>query len=284
MGLIKHNKFRNTGILFELLIRQITADTMSQKDSKAVDIIKKFFVNTELARENKLYQSIAKAHNLSEAKADSIISSILEVNKTLDREKLLKEKYNLIREIKKNFSLEEFFKAKISNYKLFSSTYTLLEANLSPFSNLEVIINSKLNILESIIPSSHSPQITPIISEFEQMDKGTRSLVYKLMLEKFNTTYGVLSTNQKLVLKEYITQAADTTKLKTFIHTQFKTLKKSLSESLKKMDNLTIQIKLKETINLIDPILSSKSLKDDHVIALLQFQELNEEVIKITNG
>ena len=92
MGLIKHNKFRNTGILFELLIRQITADTMSQKDSKAVDIIKKFFVNTELARENKLYQSIAKAHNLSEAKADSIISSILEVNKTLDREKLLKEK------------------------------------------------------------------------------------------------------------------------------------------------------------------------------------------------
>jgi hypothetical protein len=282
MGLIKHNKFRNTGILFELLVRQITADTMSQKDSKAVNLIKKFFVNTELAKENKLYQSISKAHNLSEAKAESIISTILEVNKTLDREKLSKEKYNLIKEIKNNFNLDDFFKAKISNYKLFSSTYTLLEANLSPVSNLETVINSKLNILESITHST--TEITPVISEFEQMDKGTRALVYKLMLEKFNTKFNNLSSIQKLVLKEYITQAADTTKLKTFINNQFNILKKSLIESVNKIDNLTIQIKLKETINLIDNILSSKTLKDDHVIALLQYHELNEEIIKVNNG
>lgn len=281
MGSIKHNKYKNTGILFELLVRQITADTMSQKDSKAVNLIKKFFINTELAKENKLYQSISKAHNLSEAKAESIISTILEVNKTLDREKLSKEKYNLIKEIKNNFNLDDFFKAKISNYKLFSSTYTLLEANLSPVSNLETIINSKLNILESITHST--TEIVPIISEFEQMDKGTRVLVYKLMLEKFNIKFSNLSSTQKLVLKEYITQAADTTKLKTFVNNHFKILKKSLNESVDKVDNLTIQIKLKETINLIDNILSSKTLKDDHVIALLQYQELNEEIIRVNN-
>jgi hypothetical protein len=281
MGLIKHNKFRNTGILFELLVRQITADTMSQKDSKAISLIKKFFVNTELAKENKLYQSISKAHNLSEAKAESIISTILEVNKTLDREKLSKEKYNLIKEIKNNFNLDDFFKAKISNYKLLSSTYTLLEANLSPLSNLEVVINSKLNILESITHST--TEIIPVISEFEQMDKGTRALVYKLMLEKFNTKYNNLSSTQKNILKEYITQAADTTKLRNFINNQFKVLKKSLLESVNKIDDKTIQIKLKETINLINNITSSKTLKDDHVIALLQYQELNEEITKINN-
>jgi hypothetical protein len=281
MGLIKHNKFRNTGILFELLVRQITADTMSQKDSKAISLIKKFFVNTELAKENKLYQSISKAHNLSEAKAESIISTILEVNKTLDREKLSKEKYNLIKEIKNNFNLDDFFKAKISNYKLLSSTYTLLEANLSPLSNLEVVINSKLNILESITCST--TEIIPVISEFEQMDKGTRALVYKLMLEKFNTKYNNLSSIQKNILKEYIIQAADTTKLRNFINNQFKVLKKSLSESVNKIDDKTIQIKLKETINLINNITSSKTLKDDHVIALLQYQELNEEITKINN-
>jgi hypothetical protein len=283
MGLIKHNKFRNTGILFELLVRQITADTMSQKDSKAISLIKKFFVNTELAKENKLYQSISKAHNLSEAKAESIISTILEINKTLDREKLSKEKYNLIKEIKNNFNLDNFFKAKISNYKLLSSTYTLLEANLSPLSNLEIVINSKLNILESIIHSSSNPEIIPIISEFEQMDRGTRALVYKLMLEKFNAKYNNLSSTQKNILKEYITQAADTTKLRNFINNQFKVLKKSLSESVNKIDDKTIQIKLKETINLINNITSSKTLKDDHVIALLQYQELNEEITKINN-
>jgi hypothetical protein len=281
MGSIKHNKFKNTGILFELLVRQITADTMSQKDSKAVNLIKKFFVNTELAKENKLYQSISKAHNLSEAKAESIISTLLEVNKTLDREKLAKEKYNLIKEIKSNFNLDDFFKAKISNYKLLSSTYTLLEANLSPFSNLETIINSKLNILESITHST--TEIVPIANEFEQMDKGTRALVYKLMLEKFNTKYSNLSPLQKKVLKEYITQAADTTKLKNFINEQFRVLKGSLTKSINKVDDNVVQIKLKETINLIDNILSSKTLKDDHVISLLQYQELNEELTKINN-
>jgi hypothetical protein len=280
---IKHNKFRNTGILFELLIRQITADTMSQKDSKAVNIIKKYFVNTELAKENKLYQSISKSHNLTESKAEVIISTVLEANKSLNKEKLLKEKYNLIKEIKNNFDLDEFFKAKISNYKLFSSTYTLLEANSHPSKNLEIIITSKLNILESITPSNLNIEIIPIISEFEQMDKGTRALVYKLMLEKFNSKYDNLSNSQKRILKEYITQAADTTKLRKFINDQFKILKESLIESNIKIDNPTIKIKINEIINLINPIITSKSLKDDHVIALLQYQELNEEISKLNN-
>jgi hypothetical protein len=280
---IKHNKFRNTGILFELLIRQITADTMSQKDSKAVNIIKKYFVNTELAKENKLYQSISKSHNLTESKAEVIISTVLEANKSLNKEKLLKEKYNLIKEIKNNFDLDEFFKAKISNYKLFSSTYTLLEANSHPSKNLELIITSKLNILESITPSNLNIEIVPIISEFEQMDKGTRALVYKLMLEKFNSKYDNLSNSQKRILKEYITQAADTTKLRKFINDQFKILKESLIESNIKIDNPTIKIKINEIINLINPIITSKSLKDDHVIALLQYQELNEEISKLNN-
>lgn len=254
---------------------------MSHKDPKSMNIIKKYFGNTELAKENKLYQSISKSHNLTEAKAEIVISTILEGNKFLDKEKIFHEKYNLIKEIKNNFDLNEFFKAKISNYKLFSSTYTLLEATTSPMKNLETIINSKLNILEAVTNTNH--EIVPIISEFEQMDKGTRALVYKLMLEKFNEKYNNLSNNQKLILKEYITQAADTTKLKNFIVTQFKDLKKSLSESINKIDDKVIKIKLKETITLINPIILAKSLKDDHIIALLQYQELNEEVSKITN-
>ena len=89
MANIKHNKYKNTGILFELLVRKITADTMSSQDSKAVSLIKKYFVNTELAKENKLYQSISKSQNISEAKAESILSTILEISKTLDRNKKL---------------------------------------------------------------------------------------------------------------------------------------------------------------------------------------------------
>ena len=148
MANIKHNKYKNTGILFELLVRKITADTMTGQDSKAVSLIKKYFVNTELSRENKLYQSLSKTQNISEAKAESIISTILEINKSLNQVKLAKEKYNLIKEIKSNFDIDDFFKAKINNYKLLSSTYTLLEANLFPSHHIDTILTSKMNILE----------------------------------------------------------------------------------------------------------------------------------------
>lgn len=284
MAQIKHNKYKNTGILFELLVRKITADTISNQDSKAINLIKKFFVNSELAKENKIYQTISKAHNLSEAKAETIISSVLEISKTLDKNQLAKEKYNLIKEIKNNFDLDDFFKAKLSNYKLLSSTYTLLEANTLPVKNLETIINSKLNIIENITLPLASTELSPMVVEFQGLDKGTRALVYKIMLEKFNTKFDNLSTEQKKVLKEYIINITNTTKLKSFIDSSFINLKESLTKSLSQIEDATIKIKINEVINLINPVLESKKLKDEHIVSLLQYQELHSELNKIHNG
>jgi hypothetical protein len=284
MANIKHNKFRNTGILFELLVRKITADTMSSQDSKAVSLIKKYFVNTELAKENKLYQSISKSQNISEAQAESILSTILEVNKTLDKNKLAKEKYNLIKEIKANFDIDDFFKAKINNYKLLSSTYTLLEANLSPTKNLDDVLNSKMNILEHIAQINTISTLQPTVNEFETLDKGTRALVYKIMLEKFNERFNTLSDDQKEVLKEYINNISNTTNLKKYVDTKFTYLKESLLKLLPKIEDATIKIKVNETINLINPILESKTIKDDNIVALLQYQELHSELTKIHNA
>jgi hypothetical protein len=284
MAQIKHNKYRNTGILFELLVRKITADTMSNQDSKAVTLIKKHFVNTELAKENKIYQMVSKSHNLSSVKAETTLSTILEINKSLDQTKLSKEKYNLIKEIKAVFDIEDFFKAKISNYKLLSSTYTLLEANTSPLKNFETIINSKLNIIEHISLQDLTLNESPQSDEYTQMDKGTRALVYKIMLEKFNTKFDNLSHDQKEVLKEYINNISNTTRLKTFIDSKFTSLKESLLKSLPKIEDATAKIKVKEVINLINPILESKTLKDDNIVALLQYQELHSELKKIHNA
>ena len=284
MANIKHNKYKNTGILFELLVRKITADTMSSQDSKAVSLIKKYFVNTELSKENKLYQSISKSQNISEAQADSILSTILEVNKTLDRTKLSKEKYNLIKEIKASFDIDDFFKAKINNYKLLSSTYTLLEASLVPSKNLDDILSSKMNILESIAQTNEISIPQPTVSEFETLDKGTRALVYKIMLEKFNDRFNTLSDDQKEVLKEYINNISNTTNLKKYVDTKFTSLKESLLKLLPKIEDATIKIKVNETINLINPILESKVVKDDNIVALLQYQELHSELTKIHNA
>ena len=96
---IKHSKYKNTGILFELLVRQITADTLKGENSPAIDILKKYFVKTSLGKEYKLYETVIKSKTISESRANVFISSILDNSKKFSRSSLKKQKYSLINEI-----------------------------------------------------------------------------------------------------------------------------------------------------------------------------------------
>ena len=277
---IKHNKYKNTGILFELLVRKITADTLSSGNSKAAALVKKYFTKSELANENKLYQTINNSISLSEGKAETILSTVLDQSRKLDGEKLAKEKYNLIREIKENFDMNDFFGAKIKSYKLLASTYVLLESySDKKFANPESIITSKITILEHI--TSHPDtkmSLSPLVEELMSLDKGTRALTYKIMLEKYNTKFDGLSTEQKEVLKEYIHSASDAPKLKEFLNTKFKGISAVLKENVGKIEEPALKIKIQEVINLIDPILETRKMKDDHLVALLQYLDLSKEI------
>ena len=277
---IKHNKYKNTGILFELLVRKITADTLTSGNSKAASLVKKYFTKSELADENKLYQTVNNSISLSEGKAETILSTVLELSKKLDREKLAKEKYNLIREIKENFDLNDFFQAKIKNYKLLASTYVLFEStNNKGFANPETIITSKITILEHITSTPDSKMsLSPLVEELMSLDKGTRALTYKIMLEKYNTKFDGLSKEQKEVLKEYINSATDAPKLKEFLNSKFESISTRLKENVDKIEEPALKIKIQEVINLIDPILETRKMKDDHLVALLQYLELSKEI------
>jgi hypothetical protein len=148
---IKHSKYKNTGLLFELLVRQITADTLSGKSSKASGIMKNFFVKSELGKEYKLYDTISKYNNISETKADIILTTIIENSKSLNRGVLKRQKYNLIKEIQKYYNLDEFFKTKLPSYKTYASLYILLEIyNSDTLSTPDQIIANKISLLESM--------------------------------------------------------------------------------------------------------------------------------------
>ena len=257
---IKHNKYKNTGILFELLVRKITADTLSSGNSKAASLVKKYFTKTSLADENKLYQTVNNSIALSESKADSVLSTVLDLSKKLDRDNLAKEK----------------------NYKLLASTYILFESvNNKGFTNPESIITSKITILEHITSTPDSKMsLSPLVEELMSLDKGTRALTYKIMLEKYNTKFDGLSKDQKEVLKEYINSATDAPKLKEFLNSKFKSISTRLKENVDKIEEPALKIKIQEVINLIDPILESRKLKDDHLVALLQYLELSNEIEK----
>ena len=279
--MIKHSKYKNTGVLFELLVRQSTSDLMSNIDSKAVKIFKKYFTNTELSKEYNLYSTVLNAPKLNESKAEVLVSTIIEQAKKLDREKIDKEKYNLIREIKKHYDLDNFFKAKIETYKVYASVYTLIENQLSSIMNdTKQIITNKLSLLEHITKESLTERkvASKVVEEFMKEDKEIRVLAYKILVERFNEKYSTLSKEQRDLLKEYINNISDTKKLKTYLNTRLLEVKTEIIGFKENTKDKVLQIKLNEVLNFIKPIAVNESIKDEVLIGLMQYYQLISEL------
>jgi hypothetical protein len=278
---IKHSKYKNTGILFELLVRQIASDTISNKDSAAIDLVKRYFNKTELAKEYKIYQILTNSNTLSEAKAETFINTTINISSRLNKSVLRKEKYNLIKEIRENYNIDEFFKAKINNYSQYAAIYNLIEANnSSEFIEPNQIIDNKVTLLEHITRKEINKDGVKdrILEEYAKMDKGTRLLAYRVLLEKFNKKYSTLDNRQKNVLKEYINNISNTTGLKEFVNSQYTALRNELNELSNNVTDKTIKIKLTEVITLLQPLGKTQNVKDENLISLLQYYQLTNEL------
>lgn len=282
---IKHSKYKNTGILFELLVRQITADTLKGAESKAIDLLKEYFVKTELGREYKLYESIIKSKVLNEGRANIFISTILENSKKFNRSALRKEKYNLINEIKKHYNLESFFGSKISNYKQIAAIYTLIEShNAKEVTNLDQVNDNKITLLEFLTKTEVKPsEKDNVLEEFSTYDKDLRQLTYRVLLEKFNEKYEGLSEDQKQILKEYITAVDSTPSLREFYNKKVNILKASLKAESKNIKDKATKIKITEVAKLLVELDKAEKIGDDNLVDLLQYYELVKE-IQVANG
>ena len=278
---INHSKYKNTGILFELLIRQITNDTLDSKDSQATNILKKYFVKTELGREYKLYETLLKKTSLTETKANIITNTLLDSSKSLNRGVIKRQKYNLIKEIQNHYDLNEFFNHKLPNYKVHAAFYTLLEtSNSTSQIDPEQIINNKVTILEHLTAAQiKATKIKDeVMSEFEKSDKDVRFIAYKMLLENFNVKYDTLHTNQKTILKEYITSVDNTSRLKEFYTNKINEIKTELANLNKRTKNKVTKIKINEIISIINPPLKNAKITDNDLVDLLQYYDLINEL------
>jgi len=277
---IKHSKYKNSGILFELLVRQITADTLDGKDSPARKILKEYFVKTELGKEYKLYETLSKNVNLTEAKANLVLSSLLENSLHLNRSILKRQKYNLISEIKKYYDLAKFFRHKLPNYKSQAAFYMLVEIKSNnEFSNPEIEINNKITILEHLAAKEIIKETKQtVIDEFQKYDKDLRTLTYRVLLEKFNNKYDTLLEGQKEILKELITSIDNTPRLKEFYNAKVSEIKETLLKLNTTVTDKVTKIKIEEVIKILPSMGKTSKVKDDDLINLLQYYDLINEL------
>lgn len=286
---MRHSKFKNTGILFELLTRQVTADILAgRQESPAKDLLFKYFKeNTELGQELKLYTALLSHKLLEENKAERFLSVILEARRKLSRKRLAHEKYELIKEVKEAYPLEELLKAPIRNYRMLASIYKVFEDGVSEDVRFTIneVFQAKTCIVEHIVDKPKSvPKETEdeqLIDCYRRQSAETRLLAYELLLEKLNTKYAtVLDDDQKAVLREYIYNIANTNSLGNFVKSKVAEVKTHLTEVVKKIDDNVARIKVTEVVHQLDKVNPDKIVKDNQIMVLLLSYELLKECRK----
>lgn len=279
---IKHSKFRNTGLIFELLVKQIAADTLNGNDSAAVSILKKFYSNkSTLAKEYKLYEFIVKNKNVSQSKAEAIVSTITEVSRKLDQKLLKIQKYELISAIKENYSTNEFFGMQVRDYKPLAALYCLLEAqNNDNLINPQILIDNKTTILEHLTsaPQSEEKVKDTLIEEYSKYDKDLKLLTFKILLEKFNSKYKNLLPEQKNILKEFITSVNSQLRLRNLVNEEMNKIASAVRNLSSKVKDEVVKIKLDEVAKSIKPLTNKDKIKDSHLINLMQYYDLVNEL------
>ena len=282
---IKHSKYRNTGLIYELLVKQIASDVLESKESDAIQILKKYYSGkTTLAKEYKLYEFVVKNNSVSQSKAETIISTITEVSRKFNQKILKEQKYALISEIKSKYNVDEFFSVDVRDYKALASLYCLLEAqNNSNLVDPSFLINNKTTLLEHLTSKKQNEEDVKdsLIEQYSKYDKDLKLLTFKILLEKFNEKYANLLPEQKYILKEFITSVNSSKKLFTLVNKELS----KISEEVKKLgDKVTddiIKIKLDEVSKSIKPLKSTDKVNDTHLVNLMQYYELVNELSKL---
>ena len=275
-----HSKIKNTAILFELLTRQVAADTIKGVEkSPALNIIKNYFkAESALAKELVLYQTLVNEKYNSADKANYLLNTVLKLRNKLDANQLKNDKYNLIKEVKKHYDLKDFFKTNLNDYKVYASVYRVFEG--VSVSKVGEVVKSRFTIVEHITRKTQnsSDLAESVTREYLKQDEEVRLLAYKLMIDKFNEKYVDLSAKQKSILKEYINNVSNTVGLKEFVVKESKALQNQIQKMITKVDDQITTIKLNEVVSLLNKFEKAKTIKEDHVLSLLLYHELVKEL------
>jgi hypothetical protein len=290
MKKIKHSKVKNTGVLFELLVRQITLEVLNgDKTENAKNIVKEFFAaGTELNKELRLYDLLLKEKYNSESKAEMFVDTVSQAHSKLNETKLAKEKYNLIKQINEKFELEQFLSSPITNYKVLASIYKVFESKKADNYDIKDVFNSKITLIENIIarPSTKTNKVedNKLIESYKQQDKDLRLLTYKILVETFNKKYTNLDDNQKNLLKEYINNISNTSKFKDYLSVELPKIVSELKSIKTKIQDKVTTIKLSETISVLEKMKMGKSVSDGQVSSIMLSYELIKELKTKVNG
>ncbi len=203
---MRHQKKRNTALLYEFLVRHIAKcliENQNQKAEKAVSLVKKYFApNTPLFNELSLFHTLIDSTVPSKTAAEKVLNEVSLQYKRSDLKKADLEKSRLIKEINYSFNDENFYNYKIPNYVVYASAFTLLSETSGKKVNASIV--DKVKIEERLLEHLVSPKKKTGVVETLKLDPRYNRAVYKILIKKFNDKYSnTLSEEQMKFLTKY---------------------------------------------------------------------------------
>ena len=286
MKKLKHSKFKNTGILFELLVRQITADILDdEQTSHANRLMRKYFSeDTSLGKEQRLYQLLMEESASDDNNAERLIDAVTKSHKKLNTKNLMQQRYELVKEMKDAYPIDDFLRSKIRNYKTYASIFKLFGSeNKDTYCDAKELYESKNTIIQGLCSKRKTAE--GVEGDYAQHNEDLRLIAYKLLVDKFNEKYtSTLSEAQQTLLKNYINNISNTNSLREYVNEQIPLVKSQISElSDRVVTDEVVKIKLGEVISQLDKIRDGRTVKDSQVSTLLMSYELIKELEKHEN-
>ena len=199
----KHNKKRNTGLLYEFLARYI-ANSIVENDERKRDVAfkiinKHFKPGTELYREFRLFNALISTSVSSDGVAASIVSEAKKAARKYDSERLDKEKSLLIRDINHNLSEgSDFYNQQVTQYKEYATIQQLLNEWRSEDPDLGKIAEYEDKLSTWLLEQK---QVTPLQ---EHVADDSDALVVKIMTKKLNEKYSNIGTTERKLIQDYV--------------------------------------------------------------------------------
>ncbi len=244
-------------------------------------MFKYFHESKELGKEVQLYNFILQQKSKDVSSGERLLNVVLQTRSKIDERELNKQKYNIIKEIKEKYNIDEFLKNKIPNYKLYASIYKLFEDQDKSESKFEVseLLESREYIIENLTKEKKSDQES--MDVYGNQSAEVRLLAYKFLIENFNTKYNNLLPDQKKLLKEYITNVSNSSKFTKYVNEEYKRISGVLKDQVKNVTSEVVKIKINEVISQFSTKSCIGVIKENQLTSLLNAYELVEEIKKI---
>jgi len=279
----KHNKKRNVGIIYELLLRQISScliegDMTGVKNSTKI-LEKHFNKNTELFKEFRLFNAIAKSSVKNTEVAAAILTEAKAASRRFNKNKLNKEKSTLIRSINYKIKDPNFYYRTVPSYSQYASIQNLInEWQKGDKSDLRKLVEIEKKTIEWLLEDKNEINLSEERKNLEASD--SNKLVVKIMTEKINNKYGTLTNEQKEIIKNYAiygSRQEDHRKLTKFLRSRKLAAIKTVNEFSATNENKYISEKVRPVLEKIDS-LNPSEISDVSIIKFLTLTKLITEI------